>query len=81
MFENTKWVIRIRKSKKPRQLNSQKKKRQKDKQRSTKHYSDKEEDEATRTPLNPGMNTGAPEGLAVPVPHVAPDVSLLLQTQ
>jgi hypothetical protein len=54
MFEDNKWVIRIRKSKKPRQLNSQKKKRQKDKQRSTYHYSDKEEDEATRTPLKPG---------------------------
>ena len=35
-FEDTKVVIRIRKSKN-RQYNGQKKKRQKDKQRSTKH--------------------------------------------
>ena len=35
--ENTKGVIRIRKAKKNRQHNGQKKKVQKDKQRSTKH--------------------------------------------
>jgi hypothetical protein len=36
-FEDTKGLIRIRKSKKDRQHNGQKEKRQKDKQRSTKH--------------------------------------------
>jgi hypothetical protein len=36
-FEDTKGVIRVRKSKKGRQQNGQKKKGQKDKQRSTKH--------------------------------------------
>ena len=36
-FENIKWVIRIDKSKKNRQYNGQKKKGQKDNQRSTKH--------------------------------------------
>jgi hypothetical protein len=29
----------------------------------------------------PGMNSGAPEGYAVPAPHVAPGVLLLLQTR
>jgi hypothetical protein len=37
-FEDTKGVIRIRKSKMNRQHNAQKKIGQKDKQRSTKHY-------------------------------------------
>ena len=36
-FEDTKWVIRIRKSKKGRQYNGQMKK---DKQRSTKYYTE-----------------------------------------
>ena len=40
MFEDTKWVIRIRKSKKDRQKNRQKKKDKKSKQRSTKHYTE-----------------------------------------
>ena len=48
-FEDTKGVIRIRKSKN-RQHNGQKKKRQKDKQRSTKHTR-KTKDRVTRTPL------------------------------
>ena len=39
-FEDTKGVIRSRKSKTDRQYNGQKKKRQKDKQRSTKHYTE-----------------------------------------
>jgi len=57
-FEDTKGVIRIRISKKNRQHNSQKKK---DKQRSTKHTY-KTKDRITRTPLEPGVNSGAPEG-------------------
>ena len=37
------------------------------KQRSTKH-SYKSKDRVTRTPLKTGVNTGAPEGYAVPSP-------------
>jgi hypothetical protein len=47
-FEDTKGVIRIRKSKKNRQNNGQKKKVQKDKQQSTKHTY-KTKDRVTRT--------------------------------
>jgi hypothetical protein len=39
-FEDTKGVIRIRKSKKDRQHNGQMKKGQKNEQRSTKHYTE-----------------------------------------
>jgi hypothetical protein len=46
---------------------------QKDKQRSTKHTY-KTKDRVTRTPLKPGVNSGAPEGLAAPVLLVAPVV-------
>jgi hypothetical protein len=67
-FEDTKGVIRIRISKKNRQHNDQKKK---DKQRSTKH-THKTKDRVTRTPLNTGLNAGAPEGYAVPASLVAP---------
>ena len=49
-FEETKGVIRIRKSKKDRQHNGQK---EKGKQRSTKH-THKTNDRVTRTPLNSG---------------------------
>ena len=52
-LEDTKGVIRIRKSKKDRQRNSQKKKGQKDKQRYTKH-THKIKDRVTRTPLKTG---------------------------
>ena len=46
---------------KEEQYNDQKKKIQKDQQRSTKHtHSTK--DRVTRTPLKPGVNAGAPEG-------------------
>jgi len=38
-----------------------KEKGQKDKQRSTKH-THKTKDRVTRTPLKPGVNSGAPEG-------------------
>jgi hypothetical protein len=49
------------------------KKVQKGKQRSTKH-AHKTKDRVTRAPLKPGVNWGAPEGKAVPVPLVAPVV-------
>jgi len=39
-FEDTKGIIGIHKSKKDRHHNGQKKKRQKDKQRSSKHYAE-----------------------------------------
>ena len=58
-FEDTKGVIRIRKSKN-RQRNG-KKKVQKDKQRSTKH-THTTKDRVTRTPLKIRVNAGAPEG-------------------
>jgi len=57
-FEDTKGVIRIRKSKKNRQHNGQTKK---DKRRSTKHIH-KTKDGVTRIPLKTGVNSGAPEG-------------------
>ena len=41
-----------------------------DKQRSTKHTY-KTKDRVTRTPLKPGVNSGAPEGYAAPAPCVA----------
>ena len=49
-FEDTKGVIRIRISKKNRQHNGEKKKIQKDNQRSTKH-THRTKDRITRTPL------------------------------
>ena len=52
-FEDTKGAIRIRISKKNKQHNGQKKKVQKDKQRSTKHTY-KTKDRVTRTPLKTG---------------------------
>ena len=52
-FEDTKGVMRIRKSTKNRQHNGKKKKAQKDKQRSTKH-AHKTKDRVTRTPLKIG---------------------------
>ena len=50
-----------------------KEKVQKNKQRSTKHTY-KTKDRVTGTPLKPRVNSGAPEGLAVPAPLVAPVV-------
>lgn len=38
-------------------------------------------DRATRTPLNTGVNSGAPEGKAVPPPIVDLVVLLFLQTR
>ena len=52
-FEDTKGVIRIRKSKKNRQHNDQKKKDKKDKQRSAKHTHETK-NRVTRTPLKTG---------------------------
>ena len=54
-FEDTKEVIRIC-ILKNRQHNGQKKKGQKDKQRSTKH-THKTKDRVTRTPLKTGLNS------------------------
>ena len=54
MFEDTKGVIRIRKSKKNRQHNGQKRK---DKQRSTRH-AHKTKDRVTQTPLKTGGELG-----------------------
>ena len=61
MFENTKGVIRSHKSKKDHQYNGQNKKDKRtnnDVQKTT----HKTKDWATRTPLKPGFNSGAPEG-------------------
>ena len=50
----------IRKSKKDRQHNGQKK-RTKGQRRSIKHYTKNYKDRVTRTPLKPRGNSGAPE--------------------
>ena len=65
-----KGIIRIRKSK-DRQQNG--KKGPKDKQRPTKH-TNKIKDRVTRTLMKTRMNSGVPEGKAVPAPLVAPVV-------
>ena len=52
---------------------------QKDKHRSTKHIY-KTKDRVTGTPLKTGVNPGAPERLAVPVPRVIPVMLLLNDT-
>ena len=59
-IEDTKRVIRIRKSKN-RQHNGQKKKDKRIKQQSTKHTY-KTNDRVTRTPLKTGVCAGASEG-------------------
>ena len=61
-FEHTKGVIRIRISKKDRQHNGQKKKRQKDRQQSTKH-THKAKDRVIRTPLKTGGELMCPGGV------------------
>jgi hypothetical protein len=38
------------------------------------HITQKAKNRATRTPQKPGLNSEAPEGLAVPAPHVTPVV-------
>ena len=55
-------------------------KRQKDKQRTTKH-THKTIDRVMRTLLKPGVNSGAPKGYAVPAPLVASVVLMSLQTR
>jgi hypothetical protein len=52
----------------------------KDKQRSNEHIH-KIKGRVTRTPLKLGVNSGAPEGKAVPATHVTPVVLLLLHTR
>ena len=56
-----------------------KEKEQKGKQRTTKQYTETT-DRVTRVPLEAGMNSCAPEGLAVSAPHVTPVVWLLNDT-
>ena len=53
-----------------------KRKSTKDQQRSTKHAY-KAKDRVTRTPLKTGVNSGAPEGKAVPAPLVTPIVLIM----
>ena len=55
MFEDTKWVIRIRKSKKDRQKNDQKKKEQKT-NNDLQNTTQKTKERAARTPINTGDN-------------------------
>ena len=69
-------VIMFRKSKKDRQHNNKKKK---NKQPSTKH-THKTKDRVTRTPLKTGVNSDAPEELAVPAPLVTPIVNCCKHT-
>ena len=82
--EYTKGVISSRKSKRDRQHNGQREKGQKNKQQSTKHYTETKE-RATPVALKQGVNSGPPEGLAVPTPHVIPtrassDMDIALDT-
>ena len=72
-FEDTKGVIRIRKSKKGRQHNGQKKK-DKRTNNDLQNIAHKTKDRVTRTPLKTGVNSDATEGLAVPAPLVVPVV-------
>jgi len=60
-FEDIKGVIRIRKLKKDRQHNDQKKK-DKRTNNDLQNITNKTKDRVTRTPLKPGANSGAPEG-------------------
>jgi hypothetical protein len=60
-IEDTKGVIRFRKSNKKRQRNGQ---RKKDKQKFTKH-THTTKNPLTRTPLNTGVNSVAPEGWTI----------------
>ena len=66
-FEDTKGVIRIRKSKKDIHHNAQKKKDKRAKN-DLQNITKKIKDGATRTPLDLWVNSGTPEGLAVPAP-------------
>ena len=59
-FEDTKGLIRISKSK-DKQHNGQKK-RDKKTNNDLQNITHKTKDRVTRTPLKPGVNSGAPEG-------------------
>ena len=74
-FEDTKEVVRIRKSKKDRQHNGQK---QKDKRTNNdpQNITHKTEDRATRTPLKTGGELRCSGRVAVPAPLVEPVVLL-----
>jgi len=65
-FEGTKQVIRIRRLKKDRQLNGQKKKNGKRTNHDLQYTTQKTKDQATRIQLKTGVNSGSPEGSAVP---------------
>jgi hypothetical protein len=71
-FEDTKGIIRICKSK-DRQHNGQKKKDERT-NNDLQNITQKTKDRVTQTPLKHGVNSGAPEGLAVPAPLVTPVV-------
>ena len=64
-MEDTKGVIRIRKSK-DRQHNGQKKKSTMDKQRTARHYTDNQKIEQHEPHLKPGVNSSAPESSCCP---------------
>ena len=68
-YDDTKEVIIIRKSKRNRRHNGQKKT---DKQRYIQNTTRKSIDRSTRTPLKPWVNSGVPEGRAVPTSLIAP---------
>jgi len=77
-FEDTEVVIRIRKSKN-RQHNGQKKKHKRT-NNNLQNTTRKTKDRETRTTLKTGVNSGAPEGLALAVPLVTFVVLLLSDT-
>jgi len=77
MFEDTKCVNRIHKSKKDRQHNGQKKKKDND----LPNTMQKTNDRATRTPIKTGVNSDAPIGLAGPDPIVTHVMLLLNDTK
>ena len=70
-FEDTKGVMRFRKSK-DKQHNDQKKKKKRIYK--TLHRKLKIEQHNPPPPLKTGVNSGAPEGLSVPAPHATPVV-------
>jgi hypothetical protein len=74
-FEDTIGVIRSRKLQKDRQYNCQKIKNKR-----TNNNRQKTKNRTTQTTLKTGMNSGAPEVLAVSAPLVTPVVLLLSYT-
>ena len=73
-YQDTIEISRSRKSK-DRQYNEKQKKTNNDLHSITRETKDR----AKRIPLKPAVNSGAPEGKAVPAPHVAPVILFLLQ--